>query len=70
MLKTQIKSNHNHMIQNDAIVSILVTQKILNLSQTLMPQFDTIIPIYIRHNVILQHDLTFFDSFMKMQGQK
>ena len=70
MLKTQIKSNHNHMIQNDAIVSILVTQKILNLSQTLMPQFDAIISIYMRHNVILQHDLTFFDSFMKMQGQK
>ena len=70
MLKIQIKSNHNHMIQNDAIVSILVTQKILNLSQTLMPQFDTIISIYMRHNVILQHDLTFFDSFMKMQGQK
>ena len=35
-----------------------------------MMQFDTIISIYVRHDVILQHVLTFFDSFMKMQGQK
>ena len=33
-----------------------------------MMQFDTIISIYVRHSIILQHDLTFFDSFMKMQG--
>ena len=35
-----------------------------------MMQFDTIISIYVRHDLILQHALTFFDSFMKMQGQK
>ena len=34
-----------------------------------MMQFDTIISIYVRHDVILQHVLTFFDSFMKMQGR-
>ena len=37
-----------------------------------MMQFDTIlsVSIYVRHDIILQHVLTFFDSFMKMQGQK
>ena len=34
-----------------------------------MMQFDTITSIYVRHDVILQHVLTFFDSFMKMQGR-
>ena len=57
------------MIQNDAIISILVTPKILKLSLTIMMQFDTIISIYVRHDVILQHVLTFFDSFMKIQGR-
>ena len=39
-----------------------------------MMQFDTILSIYVRHDVILQHVLTFFDENarmkMKMQGQK
>ena len=35
-----------------------------------MMQFDTIISIYGRHDEIIQHILTLFDSFMKMQGQK
>ena len=35
-----------------------------------MMQFDTIISVYVRHDAVLQHVLTFFDSFMKMQAQK
>ena len=31
---------------------------------------NTTISIYVRHDAVLQHVLTFFDSFMKMQGQK
>jgi hypothetical protein len=44
------------MIQNDAIISILVTQKILNLSLTLMMQFDRIIS-------------KSYHSFMKCKGK-